>query len=275
MVRMDLPDGSAAETLTQIVADLARDPGRTLIALDFDGTLAPIVADPKDSRPLPETLTTLVALARRGNDLAVITGRDALTVVALGGLDAVPGLLVAGLYGAETWQDGILSSPPEPDSMRALRQRLPRLVEADGIDPRVWIEDKRLSLVVHGRLAGDAERALDPLREPVAALGTELGLEVHPGRGVIEVRLPGYDKGTALRRLVSRLAPRAVVFAGDDVGDLPAFAAIRDLRAAGLWAGGVGVASAEVPELAGAADVLVDSPAALLQLLQRIAAAPA
>jgi trehalose 6-phosphate phosphatase len=274
MVRMDLPDGSATETLAQIVADLARDPGRTLIALDFDGTLAPIVADPKDSRPLPQTLTTLVTLARRGNDLAVITGRDALTVVALGGLDAVPGLLVAGLYGAETWQDGILSSPPEPDSMRALRQRLPRLVEADGIDPRVWIEDKRLSLVVHGRLTGEAERALDPLREPIATLGAELGLEVHPGRGVIELRLPGYDKGAALRRLVARLTPRAVLFAGDDVGDLPAFDVIGGLREDGLSAWGVGVASADVPQLAAAADVLVDGPEGVLKLLQRVAALP-
>jgi trehalose 6-phosphate phosphatase len=268
-------DAAQENKLARIVADLAPELDRTLIALDFDGTMAPIVADPRDSRPLPGTLDALHALARRGCALAVITGRDARTVVALGALDAVPGLLVAGLYGAETWQDGVLSSLPEPESMHALRDRLPPLVEADGVDPRVWIEDKRLSLVVHGRMTGDAERALDPLREPVAALGAELGLEVHPGRGVIEVRLPGYDKGAALRRLVSRLEPRAVLFAGDDVGDLPAFAAVRELRATGLRASGVGVASGDVPQLAAAADALVDSPAALLRVLQRIAASPA
>lgn len=261
-----------SETLEQIVADMACEPGSALIALDFDGTLAPIVADPKDSRPLAGTLDTLRALGRRGSVLAVITGRDARTVVALGGLDSVPGLLVAGLYGAETWQGGTLTTLSEPEPMRALRERLPQLVEADGVDPRVWIEDKRLSLVVHGRLAGDAERALDPLREPVAALAGALGLEVHPGRGVLELRLPGYDKGAALRQLVSQFTPRAVLFAGDDVGDLPAFAALRELRASGRAAWGVGVSSGEVPELTAAVDVLVDSPAELLALLQHIAA---
>jgi trehalose 6-phosphate phosphatase len=264
---MDVP----AETVAQLVADVAREPGATLIALDFDGTLGPIVADPKDSRPLAGTLNTLRALGRRGSALAIITGRDARTAVALGGLDAVPGVVVAGLYGAETWQDGRLTTMPEPEQMRALRDRLPHLVEADGVDPRVWIEDKRLSLVVHGRLAGDAERALDPLREPVAALAATLGLEVHPGRGVIELRLPGYDKGSALHELVTRFAPRSVLFAGDDVGDLPAFAALRELRAHGLTSWGIGVSSGEVPELTAAADVLVQSPAALLALLQRIA----
>ena len=131
----------------------------------------------------------------------------------------------------------------------------------------MWIEDKRLSLVVHGRLATDPERALDPLRDAVAALGTELGLEVHRGRGVIELRLAGYDKGGALLRLVDQVAPGAVLFIGDDVGDLPAFAAVATLRQRGLPAWSVAAVSAEVPDVADAADIRVAGPAGVARLL--------
>jgi trehalose 6-phosphate phosphatase len=198
----------------------------------------------------------------------VITGRDARTVVALGGLGAIPGVIVDGLYGAERWHDGALTTLPEPEAMRRLRAELPALV-ATG-DPRLWIEDKRLSLVVHGRMADDPEAALDPVRDPVSALGEELGLSVHPGRGVLEMRLPGYDKGAALRRLARELGARVVLFVGDDVGDLPAFAAVAELREQGTPAWSVAAVSQEAPEVARAADIRVEGPAGVVALLQSL-----
>lgn len=253
-----------------IVTAARTDLSTLLLALDFDGTLAPIVPNPTDSRPVPGTVQTLTTLAGGGAQIAVITGRDAATVLRLSGLDAVPRLIVEGLYGAETWQDGELRSPDTPGAITALRERLPAIV-AGGPDERVWIEDKRLSLVVHGRLSDDPEAALDPLREPIVRLAAELGLEVHAGRGVIELRLPGFDKAGALHRLIEQMRPRTVLFAGDDLGDLPAFAAVRELRAAGNVAWSVGVSSPEVPELAEAADALVDGPPGVLALLAAIA----
>lgn len=254
-----------------MIASIRADLPHSLIAVDFDGTLAPIVPDPATSRPVPGVVDALTAVAARGAHVAVITGRDARTVIELGDLAGVPGLLVAGLYGAEQWYDGDVHTPDTPDAMRRLRDRLPALVERHATDPRVWIEDKRLSLVVHGRLADDPEAALDPLRDPVAQLGGELGLEVHPGRGVIELRLPGIDKGGALLRIVERVATTQVVYIGDDVGDLPAFAAVSELRDAGLTAWSVAVASAEVPEVTAAADLTVDGPQGVLALLAAIA----
>lgn len=257
--------------LDNVLAALRPHLPTALVALDFDGTLAPIVPDPADSRPVAGTREALTALAGRGARVALITGRDARTVLELSGLGDVPGLVVEGLYGAETWHDGALSSPPTPAAIETLRERLPALVAAGG-DDRVWIEDKRLSLVVHGRLADDPEAALDPLREPVAALGEELDLEVHPGRGVIELRLPGIDKAGALRRLVDRFAPSAVLFGGDDVGDLPAFRLVRKLRAGGLTAWSVGVHSGDVPEILDAADVHVPDPHGVVGALRELAA---
>lgn len=252
--------------ISTLVAALRPDLEHALVAVDFDGTLAPIVPDPVDSRPVPGAVAALRAIAERGAQVAVITGRDARTVVELGGLDAIPDLIVEGLYGAERWHGGALTTLPEPRAMRRLRAELPALV-ATG-DPKLWIEDKRLSLVVHGRMAADPEAALDPVRAPVTALGEQLGLDVHPGRGVLELRLPGLDKGTALHRLVSELSPKAVLFVGDDVGDLPAFATVGELRAQGTPAWSVASASPEVPEVADAADVRVDGPAGVVTLLQ-------
>jgi len=260
--------------ITSLVEQIRADLDRALVAVDFDGTLAPIVPDPADSRPAPGALAALRKLAERGAQVAVITGRDARTVLELGGMDGmdrmdgIPGLIIEGLYGAEQWRQGALQTPPEPASMQRLRAELPALLETG--DPVLWIEDKRLSLVVHGRRAPDPEAALDTVRDAVGALGETLGLDVHPGRGVIELRLPGYEKGGALRRLVDEVRPATVLFIGDDVGDLPAFEVVAALRGNGTRAWSVAVVSAEVPEVAEAADLTVDGPAGVVALLDAL-----
>jgi trehalose 6-phosphate phosphatase len=198
----------------------------------------------------------------------VITGRDARTVVRLGGLDAVPGLLVEGIYGIEQWQSGELTSPPEPESIRRLRSELPAVPE-DG-DPALWIEDKRLSLVVHARKAADPDAALERVRPAIERVAAQLGFEPHPGKGILELRLPGFDKAGALRKLVEEAQPAAVLFAGDDVGDLPAFAEIRALREDGRTAYGVAVSLSEARDIVDAADLHVETPEAVVALLERI-----
>jgi trehalose 6-phosphate phosphatase len=260
-----------SEDLLAVIAEIRADLTHALIALDFDGTLAPIVPDPADSRLVPGALDALRRLAERGAAVAIITGRNARTVVELGGLAQVPRLRVAGLYGAEEWQDGRLDAPDEPPPLRELRSRLPGVLTAAGADPAVWIEDKQLSLVVHTRRAADPDAALEPLTGPVTALAAELELEVHPGRAVLELRLPGYDKGRALRRLIAEVEPQRVLFIGDDVGDLPAFDVVAQLRAAGKPAWPIAVHSDEAPLVATASDLVVTSPQQVVDLLAAIA----
>ena len=255
-------------TRHDIVAALRERRGSALIALDFDGTLAPLVPDPARSRLAEGVRAALDALVGHGARVAIVTGRDAATVVRLSALGDLPGLDVEGIYGAQRWHDGRVDSVDEPAEMTHLRERLPPVVEAA---PGVWIEDKGLSLVVHARRAEDPAAAIEALRAPVTALAGELGLEVHPGRDVLELRLPGYDKGGALTRLVDRYQPGAVLYVGDDVGDLPAFEVIRRLRSDGrpAWAGGV--VSADVPEVAEQADVALGGPTDVGVLLGEIA----
>jgi trehalose 6-phosphate phosphatase len=249
-----------------LIAELRPHVAGALIATDFDGTLAPLVPNPDDSRPAAGAIDALTALTGAGAQVAVITGRDARTVVRLGGFDAVPGIVVAGLYGMETWTDGELSSPPTPPAIERLRAQLPSVVAAG--DPALWVEDKRLSLVVHARRAADPDAALAERAHAVSVLAEELGFETHPGSGVLELRLPGFDKAGALARLAE--GHDTVLYLGDDLGDLPAFAEVRRLRSAGRVAYGVGVLSSAAEGIADVCDLALRDPAAVVVLLAEL-----
>jgi trehalose 6-phosphate phosphatase len=252
----------------RLAAIAARLPG-ALIALDFDGTLAPIVRDPDAARPVPGVIGTLARLARAGAQIAIVTGRAAATALDLGGLQVIPNVIVSGLHGAETWQQGRLRSRDEPPGLAVLRESLPPLLRetADG----VWLEDKRLSLVVHARQAADPDRVLAELGDRLPPLVTEQGLELHPGKLVLEIRIPGLSKATALRQLLTP-DTSAALFGGDDLGDLPAVAAVA-AWAADTGRPGLTLAVGEVPELRQAADGTLDSPAELAGLLAELLAA--
>jgi trehalose 6-phosphate phosphatase len=264
--RAATPEGQAG-----LDALLSR-PHQALIGTDFDGTLAPIVADPGAARALPGTVPVLTRLARMVGTLAVITGRPAAQAVAFGGLDAVPGVIVLGHYGWQRWQDGELTGPGSPPAVQAARQVLPGLLREAGAPDGTWVEDKGHALAVHTRRAAAPEPALRLVREPLADLAARLGLAAEPGRLVIELRPPGVDKGTALTGLVAERAAQSVLFCGDDVGDLPAFAAVHALRARGIPGCAVASASAESPQVAASADLVVDGPEGIVALLAALAA---
>ena len=248
------------------LAALRADPGSAVVALDYDGTLAPVVARPSEAVAAPGAVEVLRLLAPRVRTLALVTGRPADVVVELGGLGEVPGLVVLGQYGAQRWADGEVTSPEPLPGLDALRRDLPPLLAAEGAE----LEDKGLSLVVHTRPSPDPLGALERLAGPVAERALAHGLEVHPGRLVLELRPPGYDKRGALLSLCDP-RPSAVLFAGDDLGDLPAFDAVDELRADGVP--GVLVCSASdegPPQLRERADVVVDGPAGVVELLGRL-----
>jgi trehalose 6-phosphate phosphatase len=251
---------------------LLSDPGRALIAVDFDGTLAPIVPDPEQARALPAAVDALRELTPLIGTMAVITGRPALTAVEYGFLDQVPGIVVLGHYGRQRWQNGRLDAPPPPAGLAVARERLPALLAAAAAPDGTWVEDKGEAVAVHTRRARDPEAALEQVREPLLRLAAETGLRAEPGRLVIELRPDGSDKGIALTALTAERARSAVMFCGDDLGDRPAFAAVRRLRADGLPGIAVCSGSSEVVDLAGESDLVVDGPAGIARLLAGIAA---
>jgi trehalose 6-phosphate phosphatase len=251
---------------------MAADPASALIATDYDGTLAPIVDDPAMAVAAPGAVAALKRLAGRVGTVAVITGRAAADAVALGGLADVPGLIVLGHYGAQRWQGGVLSAPSVPPGVQAAREALPGLLAAVAAPAGTAVEDKGTALAVHTRQTADPAAALALLREPLRRLADGVALTLEPGRLVLELRPPGADKGTALLGLAAERAAGSVLFSGDDLGDLAAFAAIRRLRTDGIPGCAVASESTESPQVAEAADLVVDGPAGIVRFLSALAA---
>jgi trehalose 6-phosphate phosphatase len=276
------PDSSSMPTPTTpagrdgLKAIVAR-PGRAVLAFDFDGTLAPIVPDPEQARAHPDAVPALAALAPKTASVAVVTGRPAGVAVRYGGFAGVPGLehlVVLGHYGAERWDavTGTVHAPAPHPGVAAARAELPGFLDEIGARRDTWIEEKGRAVAVHTRRAQDPQAAFEALREPLTELATRHDLIVEPGRMVLELRPAGMDKGVALSEYVRDLGAESVMYCGDDLGDLPAFAAVDKLRSDGVPGLLVCSGSSEVTELADRADLVVNGPEGLVRLLEGLAA---
>jgi trehalose 6-phosphate phosphatase len=232
-----------------LLARLRDEPERAALLLDVDGTLAPIVARPEDAGVPPETRAELERLAARYALVACVSGRASADAAATVGVESVVYVGTHGLElepGAERWVTALHAFTATVD----------------------WpVEDKGLSVSFHYRGAADEEAAQAELEE-VAVTARAAGLRARFGRKVLELLPPiDADKGTAIRRLLAERDLTRALYAGDDTTDLDAFRALDGLEVAVR----VAVSSAEGPvELGAAADLLVGSPAALLELLRRL-----
>lgn len=268
-----LPQPRTAAGRAGLIA-LLTNPARALIALDFDGTLAPIVEDPVAARATAGAARAVRQLAGLAGTIAIITGRPAADAARFAGVADVPDVTVLGHYGRQRWERGRLTGPAPPPGLAVARADLPAVLASAGADPGTWIEDKGEAVAVHTRRAAHPLAELDRLRVPLAELASRTGLALEPGRLVLELRPPGADKGAALRTLVAERTPAAVLFCGDDLGDRPAFEAVRQLRVEGTPGLLVASGSAETPDdITAAADLVVNGPSGVAELLSDLAAA--
>lgn len=245
---------------------VVEDPRGTLLALDFDGTLAHIVDDPAQAFGHQHAVEALARIGPLIGQVAIVTGRPVHQVLELGGFDGRPGLealVVCGQYGAERWEasDGTAAPTVMLEPVGEALKVLPEWLAAHGA-PDARIEAKGLAVAVHTRGMGSGVR--DSLIAPLSELASGLGLVAELGREVIELRAGGWDKGRVLDELVREFSIRQVVFAGDDLGDLPAFDAVERMRSVGNPAaiGGLLICSAsdEQSALVERADLVLDGP---------------
>ncbi|MGP3983498.1 trehalose-phosphatase [Streptomyces sp. KR80] len=260
------------------LAALLERPEQAVVALDFDGTLAPIVPDPDRARAHPGAVPALTRLAPLVGSVAVITGRPAEVAVRYGGFTGVPGLghlVVLGHYGAERWDaaTGTVRAPAPHPGVAAAQAELPRVLDREGAWRGTYVEDKGRAIAVHTRRAENPQGAFEQLSAPLHELAARHGLIVEPGRLVLELRPPGVDKGVALTEFLRESGARCVLYAGDDLGDLAAFGAVAELRSHGTPGVLVCSGSAEVTELADRADIVVDGPSGVVELLSALAEA--
>lgn len=227
--------------------------------LDFDGTLAEIVARPEHARPVDGARGALVELARRYRSVAIVTGRRSEEVAAL--LD-VAHVTYVGLYGLEDAADELVTAI------------VPRVQTATVEIAEAWVEDKGVSVAVHYRQAPDPVSARAALLVALQPVATEAGLELIEGKMVLELVPPDRPlKGGAVERLVREHGLQAVLYAGDDHADLDAFDALDRLIGSGDVRAAVRVAVRGLetpPALVDGADVVAEGPAGLVELLRTL-----
>lgn len=245
---------------------MRRDPPRTGILVDFDGSLAPIVEDPGSARPLPESVAALRELARRYGVVAVVSGRPAAFLQDRLRLDQKDRLRVYGLYGAEEVNDATVrprerADPALSARLHALATRISKSV------PGARVEEKGRTLALHWREHPEAEASLVALARELA---TREGLELRAGRRSLELFAPGAStKYGVVAELVEGLS--CACFLGDDEGDLAAFDALEAAARSGLSAVKVAVRSPESPgELLARADLVVDGPRGAAGFLEHL-----
>jgi trehalose 6-phosphate phosphatase len=271
---MSLPESLSASGAVALEAIL-RAPSETLIATDFDGTLAPIVEDPAQAYADPNAVAALGRLGEHVGAVVVITGRPVRAAVQLGRFRGVAGLqlmTILGQYGVERWNaaDDEYLLPPDPAQISAVAEELPKILDSLGMS-EARIEDKGRAIAIHTRSLPDPKGALARLEEPLGDLAARHGLMLAPGKNVWEIRTPDMDKGAALRAIVEETGARQVIFAGDDLGDLPAFRAVRELATAEVAGLLVSSASTEEDALTELSDVIVDGPPGLAAWLNDLA----
>lgn len=237
---------------------------RLLVTSDFDGTLAPIVNNPADARPLPAAAAALEALAALPDTAAALISGRALGVLReLSGMSAA--VQAVGSHGAEFETGG----PERSDSGNVSgfaheidTALLARIIDelnaiADG-RPGVTVETKPASVALHVRNASDSDAAAALALATAAAESWDA--HTTAGKAVLEFAVIVTDKGEAIDILRNRCAATAVVFLGDDVTDEKAFRRMRD--------GDIGIKIGPGDTLAG---FRIDTPADVAAVLQYLA----
>ena len=265
----------------QRYAALVRAAAETIVGLDFDGTLAPIVDDPEQAHIHPDAGAVLVDLAAQVLAVAVVTGRPARQALDLGGLEAVGNaigdtgkeLYLFGQYGNERWSstNRRVISPRPPHGLASFLRELPRFLRRAGAED-AHVEEKGLAVAVHTRRMSDPGRAEDVLLPLLRDLASSHDLVVEPGRNVVEIRSPGMHKGLVVDRLAEEVGAGAFCFIGDDLGDIEAFEAVAALAKEGLPTLLVCSASSEQSALVPLSDVVVHGPDGVMAFLRRLAA---
>ncbi|RYP83511.1 trehalose-phosphatase [Nocardioides guangzhouensis] len=265
----------------QQYAEVVRSADSLVVGLDFDGTLSPIVEDPEHAHIHDDAPGILVDLAGHVRAIAVVTGRPARQVLALGGLDEVGDalgeggreLFVFGQYGNERWSshNRRVISPRPPHGLASFLRELPRVLRREDAGD-AYVEEKGLAVAVHTRRMADPGAAFRRLLPALTELARRHELVVEPGRNVIEVRSPGMHKGAAVDTLVEEQEAGAFVFIGDDLGDVDAFQAVLAHRKDGMPTLLVCSGSDEESALVDLADAVVDGPDGVLGFLRTLMA---
>ena len=205
---------------------------RVLVAVDFDGTLAPLVTDPRAARAVPGGLEALREAATLGGvSVAVVSGRDLATLRTLTRSGPEDGITLIGSHGAETdpADPAVLVTAgeafPEKTGGNLLQRVRDELEAIRSRHPDVRLEHKPVAVALHTR--GVEPGVAQAATEAAIDVGRRHpGVQVIPGKAVVELSVASADKGSSVARLARASDSEAILYVGDDVTDERAFAAL-------------------------------------------------
>jgi trehalose-phosphatase len=238
--------------------------------VDFDGTISHLAPTPGEAVVSSRAAASLRRLAVDLSLVCVISGRAAGDLRNKVGLDRV---LYVGNHGAEQMEDGSVRVVP---GLEEYSQKIGRVLDKlrESVDiPGISWENKGYSAAVHFRATKEPERARSALQAALKDLGNVAGLHVFWGKMLLEIRPPtGIHKGYALRSLVRERSLNGAIFIGDDMTDLDALVALKEMRDQGSIRGlGVAVVDEDTPEeLVRAADYALQGVSEVEELLERL-----
>ena len=209
----------STEEVDTRLRELARVPV-LLVACDYDGTLAPIIDNPDEARPLRESAAALRQLAAMPDThVAVISGRALRDLAALSRLPEE--IHLVGSHGTEF--DVGFADDLSPEQRDLRDHVLGELNDLARRDHGFIVEPKPAGVAFHYRKA-EPEIAAVAVEDVLSGPGAQDGVHVKTGKMVVELSVLDLNKGDALDRLRTDVSAEAVIFAGDDVTDEDAFA---------------------------------------------------
>jgi len=238
---------------------LSEDVHDFALFLDCDGTLLDIAPTPNEVRVPPGLVELLTQISKHlDGALAVLTGRQLAEIDTL----LAPAMFVgAGVHGSElrTIPGGAIArvATTLPSSLvQEVMRRTQKL-------PGIIAEPKGPGLAVHYRQAPHLKESLEAELRALLSQFPD-GLVLSPGRKLFEIVPAGHSKGTALEEILAlpAFAGRRPIMIGDDMGDIPAFAAAHRYGGTGLRVAG---------EQFGTEAVELQGPAQVIDWLQRLA----
>lgn len=265
MIDLHSPDGES------LLAQAVRN--KPLLALDFDGTLSPLVPVPDAAAMDPRVPPLLPPLIAR-MPVAVVSGRG---LADLAGRVPLEGLILVGNHGNEWGTSGAGDGVPEAVSDRNARQRQICSDWAESLQaplaqlgPGLAFETKTVSLSIHYRLVPDRDRTRAQLQDLIATLTP--APEIIEGKFVFNLMAPGLvTKFEAVEELVARHGAGTAIFVGDDVTDERVFErAPADWLTVRVWDDEAPAAVGPGPGVQSAARSFVNRVDGVVQLLERL-----
>jgi trehalose 6-phosphate phosphatase len=245
---------------------------RAGLFVDFDGTISRLAPAPQEAVISSRAAASLRRLAAGLSLVCVISGRAAGDLRDKAGLDHV---LYVGNHGAEQIEDGRLRVVP---GLEEYSQKIGRVLDGlkdRGDIPGLSWENKGYSAAVHFRAAKEPDLARGALQAALSNVEIASELQVFWGKMILEIRPPtGLHKGYALRNLVWERGLTGAIFIGDDLTDLDALVALKEMRdQGGVRVLGVAVVDEDTPvALVSAADYALRGVSEVEELLERLEA---